>query len=212
MKKYLIDNNSDILLLFFAGWGCDEFEFQHLEANTDVLILFDYTDLNLNFNFSKYKKINLIAFSAGVFIASIIDLDIKIYKKIAISGNPYLFDEHYGLSAEIQDVLCNVTEENANDFAKNYLIKTEEEYKIFHHSKRTIESCKAEFNSLKKIYQEQKHNIKDIYDYALIGDCDPIFCISAQKEYYGNRLHLIENARHNLFFRIKNYDEIINCL
>ena len=187
MDRYLINNNSDSLLIFFTGWGCDEYEFEHLNAESDVLFLYNYSDLTLDFNFSKYKQYNLIAFSAGVFTASIFDFDFKIDKKIAVSGNPYLFDEYFGLSKTIQNVLCNITEENADDFAKNYLIKTEDEYKIFHHSNRTLESCKAEFEYLKEIYQNQKPNIKDIYDFALIGSDDEIFNIAAQKEFYKTR-------------------------
>ena len=64
-----------------------------LKSNSDVLILYDYTDLNLDFDFSKYKNFDLIAFSAGVFVASIMDFDFEINRKLAISGNPYLFDE-----------------------------------------------------------------------------------------------------------------------
>ncbi|MBQ3640406.1 DUF452 family protein [bacterium] len=210
MKKYLINKNSDKLLIFFTGWGCDETEFEHLEAESDVLILYDYNDLGLDFYFSKYKEFNLIAFSAGVFVASILDFDFKINKKIALSGNPYLFDDYLGLSKEIQNILYNITEENADDFAKNYLIKTEEEWKIFHHSKRNIASCKSEFNSLKKIYENQKQKIKNIYDIALFGKEDVIFNISAQKEYYGNKLHFVENAKHNLLFKINRYEQIFD--
>ncbi len=210
MKKYLIDKNSDNLLIFFTGWGCDEYEFEHLKASSDVLLLYDYSDLKLDFDFSKYKTFNLIAFSAGVFVSSIFEFDFKIDKKIALSGNPYLFDEHLGLSGKIQEVLYNITEESADDFAKNYLIKTSEEWKKFHHSKRTVNSCREEFNALKEIYQNNKQNIKDIFDKALIGEDDPIFNVSAQKEFFGKKLNIIENARHNLFFRIENYEEVLN--
>lgn len=209
MKKYLINKNSDSLLIFFTGWGCDEYEFKHLETHSDVLILYNYSDLNLDFDFSKYKELNLIAFSAGVFAASIMNFDFKTHKKIAISGNPYLFDENLGLSKEIQDVLYNITEKNADDFARNYLVKTDEEWKIFHHSKRTLESCRAEFDSLKELYIANKQNIKDIYDKALFGEDDLLFDIKAQRNFYGKRLNLINNARHSLFFRIKNYEQII---
>ena len=41
MKKYHIKNNSDTLLIFFAGWGADEYAFQHLTSVSDVLILYD---------------------------------------------------------------------------------------------------------------------------------------------------------------------------
>ena len=209
MKKYFINNNSDTLLLFFTGWGCDEKEFEHLRADSDVLLLYEYSDLNLEFDFSKYKEINLIAFSAGVFIASVFDFKIKLNRKIAISGNPYLFDEHFGLSKKIQEVLYNVTEETADDFARNYLVKTDDEWQVFHHSQRTIDSCKAEFDSLKRIYQTKKQIIKDIYDTAIAGDEDPIFNVLSQKEFFKDKLRIVKNARHNVFFRIKNYKDIL---
>jgi len=209
MKQYLINKNSDSLLIFFTGWGCDEYEFEHLEANSDVLILYDYSDLNLNFDFSKYKNCNLIAFSAGVFIASIFNFDFKINKKVAIGGNPYLFDEYFGLSKEILNVFDNITKENANDFAKNYLVKTDYEWKKFHHSRRTLNSCNEELENLKKLYYNYQNDIKDIFDFAIVGEEDPIFNVSAQKEFYGEKLYTIKNARHNLFFRIKNYEEIL---
>jgi len=195
-------------LIFFTGWGCDEYEFEHLESDCDVLILYDYTDLNIDFDFSKYKQFNLIAFSAGVFVASVIDFDFKINKKIAIDGNPYLFDEKLGLSQKMQDILCNITEENINDFARNYLVKTDDEWKIFHNSNRTLDSCQKEFIRLKELYQANIQNIKDIYDYALIGEYDTIFDAAKQREYYGSKLRTIENARHNPFFKIKSYEQL----
>ena len=210
MKQHFINNNSETLLIFFTGWGCDEYEFEHLETKSDVLLLYDYSNLDLDFDFSKYKKFNMLTFSAGVFIGSIYNFDFEFDKIFAVDGNPYLFDEHYGLSNEMQEILYNITEENAEEFARNYLVKTDEEWKNFHPSKRTLESCRKEFDSLKKIYQEQKQNIRNIYDYIIFGNEDPIFNISAQKEFYGNKLYLIPNARHNLFFRINNYEQILN--
>lgn len=209
MKTHLVNNNSDKLIIFFTGWGCDESEFEHIKSESDVLLLYDYTDLNLDFDFSKYKKLDLIAFSAGVFIASVMKFNFKIDKRIAISGNPYLFDEKLGLSKEIQNVLCSITEQNADDFARNYLVKTEEEWEIFHHSKRTIESCRAEFESLRALYTSKQKDIKDTFNNAIMGADDKIFNISVQKEFYRNRLKLIENARHNLFFRVKDFKEFL---
>ncbi len=210
MKQYLINNNSDTLLVFFTGWGCDEYEFEHLKSKSDVLLLYDYTDLNLNFDFSTYKEINLISFSAGVFAAAAFDFDFEVNRKIAISGNPYLFDEHFGLSGEMQKVLYGITEETAEDFARNYLVKTDDEYKNFHPSRRTIESCREEFESLKTLYQERKQKITDIYDLAIFGDEDQVFNIAVQKEFYGDRLNIIKNARHSIFFRIDSYEQIFD--
>lgn len=210
MKQYLKDNNSGKLLIFFTGWGCDESEFGHIKSDSDVLILYDYLNLDFNFDFSKYKEVNLIAFSAGTFVASLFDFDFEINKNIAISGNPYLFDEKLGLSENIQNVLRNITEENAEEFAKNYLVKTEEEFRNFHPSKRTLESCRAEFEALKRLYDDNKNKIRDIYNYALFGSDDIIFNLSSQREFYGPRLRIVENSRHNMFFRIENYNQFFN--
>ena len=210
MKKHLISTNSDNLLIFFSGWGCDEHEFEHLSSNSDVLILYDYTDIELDFDFEKYKEFNLMAFSAGVFVASIIKFDFKINRRIAIDGNPYLFDEKLGLSKDIQELLCNITEENADEFARNYLVKTEAEYQKFHPSKRTLASCMAEFNSLKDLYSMNYQNIKDIFSAALIGEDDKIFNITEQKKFYGKRLNIIKDARHNPFFKLTHYEQIVN--
>ena len=212
MKKYFIDKKSDNLLIFFTGWGCDEYEFEHLKSESDVLILYDYSDLDLDFDFSNYKKIDLISFSAGVFVASLMDFGFKIDRKIAISGNPYLFDEKLGLSKEVQDLLYNITEENTDDFARNYLVKTDEEWKNFHHSKRTLESCRKEFDSLEEIYQHNKDKIKDDYDYAIMGEFDELFSVSAQKEFFKERLNVVKNACHNLFFRIEKYEQIFDFI
>ncbi len=210
MKTYFINNNSDTLLLFFAGWGCDEYEFEHLQSDCDVLIFYEYFDLDFKFDFSKYKNFNLLAFSAGVFVASILDFNLKFDIKTALDGNPYLFDEKFGLSKQIQDILYNITIENADVFARNYLVKTDEEFKNFHPSKRTLESCKKEFDSLKNIYKNNKQKIKDIYDFAIFGQDDRIFDISAQKEFYGKKLKVVLNARHNLFFRVQKYEQLLN--
>lgn len=78
-------------MIFFTGWGCDEYEFEHLDSVSDVLLLYDYSDLNLDFDFSRYKTFDLAAFSAGVFVASVMRFNFDINRKIAISGNPYLF-------------------------------------------------------------------------------------------------------------------------
>lgn len=209
MKQYFLDKSSDKLLLFFTGWGCDELEFLHLKSASDVLFLYDYCDLNFNFDFSKYREINLLAFSAGVFVSSIMDFDFKINKKIGVSGNPYLFDEYFGLSKEILEVFRNITEENCEAFARDYLVKTDEEFKNFHPSGRTIESCNIELDKLKEIYISKKSEIKDIFDLVITGDSDPIFNLDAQKEFYGDKLRIIKNARHNLFFRIDGYKDLL---
>ena len=65
MRYFYQNNQSKELIVFFAGWGCDENQFTNLQDNKDVLILYDYQDLELDFEFSRYNRIDVIAYSAG---------------------------------------------------------------------------------------------------------------------------------------------------
>ena len=67
-----------------------------------------------------------------------------------------------------------------------------------------------EFENLKKLYFDNKYKIKDIYDIALFGSDDKIFDISAQKDFFKERLKIIQNARHSISFRINNYEQILS--
>jgi hypothetical protein len=61
----LLKNNSDRLIIFLCGWGMDEKPLLPLKTGNDVLFLFNYSDLSLDFDFSIYEKIDLIAFPVG---------------------------------------------------------------------------------------------------------------------------------------------------
>ena len=95
MQYFYQNNNSHDLIVFFSGWGCDYNQFTNLHDQKDVLILYDYQDLSLDFNFEKYENIYIIAYSAGVFVASIMADNIPhLRQKVALCGNPYLFDKN----------------------------------------------------------------------------------------------------------------------
>lgn len=93
MEMKFINNHGKNLIIFFAGWGMDWRPFSHLSAGTgyDVALFFNYTNLNPDIcntlecewrelnpecpiysMVSKYPKINLVAFGAGVWAASIL--------------------------------------------------------------------------------------------------------------------------------------------
>ena len=89
MRYFFENHHSHDLIVFFAGWGCDENQFTNLHDRKDVLILYDYHDLSLNFDFTRYANIYVIAYSAGVFVASIMaDQLPNLRCKIAVCGNP----------------------------------------------------------------------------------------------------------------------------
>ena len=90
MQTKLIQNNSKNLIIFLTGWGCDsdQFKFMYSKEN-DVLIVYDYSNLDFDIDISNYNKYYLVSFSAGVFVAGMIrNILPKFEKTIAINGNP----------------------------------------------------------------------------------------------------------------------------
>ena len=212
MQYFYQNNNSQHLIVFFAGWGCDYNQFANLQDRKDVLILYDYQNMNLDFDFSKYENIYVIAYSAGVFIASIFaDTIPNVRQKVALCGNPYLFDEKLGISQENIRVFKNITLDNYLEFRRKYMVFNDEEYEKYNklESLRTIESCENELAALQKLYNEQKSKINPLFDKAIAAENDLIFDLSAQKDFYKEKLRVIPNAKHHIFFRFNSFEDII---
>ena len=217
MQTKLIKNNSDRLIVFLTGWGCDDNQFGFMSVSGyDVLICYDYSSLELDFDFSKYKKFYLITFSAGVFVAGIIKNKLpKFEKSVAINGNPLSYDEYFGLRKEIVRIFMGVTKENALDFRRKYLVYDEKEYVLFNknQSYRTFESCQEELASL-VAYVKNNEIFK--FDIAVISMNDKIFNPSHQLEYWNNKefqpnckVVELENSAHFPFFSLNDYSKII---
>lgn len=211
MQYFYINNNSRDLIVFFAGWGCDHNQFADLHDRKDVLILYDYQDLNLDFDFSEYENIYIIAYSAGVFIASIFsDFIPNVRQKTALCGNPYLFDETLGISSETIKVFEAITLDNYLEFRRKYMVFSDEEYERYNklESLRTIESCAAELEAIRKMYDRYKARINPLFDKAIAAENDLIFNLQAQKDFYKDKLHVIKNAKHHIFFKYNSFEEI----
>jgi len=211
MQYFYINNNSRDLIVFFAGWGCDHNQFADLRDRKDVLILYDYQDLNLDFDFSEYENIYIIAYSAGVFIASIFsDFIPNVRQKTALCGNPYLFDETLGISSETIKVFEAITLDNYLEFRRKYMVFSDEEYERYNklESLRTIESCAAELEAIRKMYDRYKARINPLFDKAIAAENDLIFNLQAQKDFYKDKLHVIKNAKHHIFFKYDSFEEI----
>ena len=213
MQYFYINNNSADLIVFFAGWGCDENQFTNLHDEKDVLILYDYQNLELDFDFSKYENIYVLAYSAGVFVASILANHIpNVRQKVALCGNPYLFDEILGLSAEVVQVFREITLDNYLEFRRKYMVFSDAEYVKYNQlqSIRSIESCQNELDALQRLYQQNKLQINPAFDKAIVAENDLIFNLSAQKKFYQDKLVIVPNARHHIFFKFKSFEEMLD--
>ena len=213
MKQYFIDNKSDKLIVFFAGWGCDEHQFANLkDRNYDVLVLYDYNGLGLDFYFSKYREVEVIGYSAGVFVASIIaDRIPNLKHKIALNGNPYLFDEKKGLSSAIVNTFKQITMDNYLDFRREYMVDSDEEFELYNQlqSERSLESCQSELQKLQEFYKRYLGEINPVFDKAIISEHDKIFNFKAQQDFYGDKLYVLPETKHHVFFKFKSFEDIL---
>lgn len=212
MQYFYQNKNSSDLIVFFAGWGCDYNQFENLHDQKDVLILYDYQNLELSFDFNKYKNIDIIAYSAGVFVSCLLfDKIPNIRRKIALCGNPYLFDDVLGINEQKLEILKNINLDNYLEFRRNYMVYSDEEYEKYNQlqSLRSIESCQSELIFLQKLYNENKDNILPHFDKAIVAENDLLFDVEAQKDFYKDRLNIIKNTRHHIFFRFNSFEEMI---
>lgn len=214
METKYIGNNSKNIIVFLTGWGCDDnqFKFMKNSNNYDILLCYDYTTVDFDFDFSNYEKCYLIAFSAGVFMANILKPQLPEFeKKIAINGNPLAYDEYFGLRKEIVDIFNGVTKENALDFRRKYLVYNDREFRKFNanQSHRSFESCKQELNSLRNYIDNPCEQID--FDVSVLSMEDKIFVPSRQMEYWKDKSRCVtlENSAHFPFFLLDDYKNII---
>lgn len=216
MKKQFVEKGKKDLIVFLSGWGCDDAQFKNMTETIndyDLVLCWDYSDGNfeLDTDFSKYEKVYLIAYSAGVFVANLVAEKIpSIYKKIAINGNPLLFDSYYGLTPAIEKVFREISLDNYMDFRRNYLVCSEEELNFFnaHSSMRTIESCTQELDTLKALANKEFKPCS--FDKVLLGEKDRIFSYKKQCEYFKDNIVTLPNCAHNVFYEIQHFEDIIS--
>ena len=214
MKFFLKKTESERLIVFFAGWGCDENQFINLKDKENLLITYNYENLDLDFDFSPYTHIDILAYSAGVFIASAWKPCFKIGKKVAINGNPYLFDEKLGLSKRMVDEFRSINLDNYLEFRRRYMVVNEVEFQKYNklQSQRTIESCLLELDSLQKLYEKYKNQLLTDYDALILSDQDILFDFETQKKFYTCPIKVIPNTKHHLFFKFSSFREMLDLI
>lgn len=211
MKLKLINNSSEDLIIFLSGWGCDDNQFKDMRSAKNVLLCWDYSDINFDFDASAYKNVYLLAYSAGVFAAGLIKNKLPALKqKTAVNGNPLIFDDYYGIPKDVIKVFRGLNLSNYMDFRRDYLVAGEEELEDFNKnsSLRTFESCFEELDNLQKLAAREYPVME--FDKAIIAEKDKIFSPARQKEYFRGKYKTLSDCAHNVFYRFKNFDEILD--
>ena len=102
MKQvYIINENHPQLLLFFAGWAADETPFkQYRPKDMDYMICYDYRTLDFDYSiFDRYRQVNVVAWSMGVWMGSLILSQVSRDKvfSLAFNGTTYPIDNLEGI-------------------------------------------------------------------------------------------------------------------
>lgn len=200
--KWLNYKKNKELIVFFNGWGLDEGVISHLyPRNFDVLMFYDYNNLETDFDFfvfEKYSRKYLIAWSMGVMVATLFNIEYDY--KVAINGTLKPIDNEYGIPVRIYDLtLKNYNPKGAQKFLKSMFNKN---YKL-PEIKRDFENQKSELAAIR----EYKSNLDFKYDKVLISDDDKIIPSKNQSNYWGIKPNL--RSGHSPFNLYHNWSEIL---
>lgn len=192
----------------------DEKPFEPLLNNRDILFVSDSSELNFNLanncDFDKYEKLILIAFSAGVFMASYLQDILPIFDlKIAVNGTLNMLDEQQGVPQAIFTEMENLTVENALEFREK-ITDNETDLDLFnkYQPSSSLESSINELKMFKKNFSTPKN-----FDFnkIIIGKNDIIFPTKNQLRAWDNHKTICETTGGYFpFYEISSLDEIIN--
>lgn len=209
MKSFWLkqDNNKE-LIVFFNGWGFDDDIVKDLNQDGfDILIIYDYRDLDLDFsqfNFKKYEKKHLICWSMGVMVSNLFYSVFNDFNsKIAINGTPKMIDDEFGIPKRIFSLtLKRFNEESAKKFSENMF--NNDEISIL--PKRNIEELKQELESLNNVVIEEEMK----FDKAYISTEDKIVPAKNQLNYWLNKTSTeLLNAPHYPFNQFRGWKNIL---
>ena len=190
------------LIVFFNGWGMDENIVNNLSCeNYNVLMFYDYNNLDVNFDFSilkEYLEKYLVAWSMGVMIATLFDLDYK--SRIAINGTLKPIDDKYGIPSKIYNLtLKGFSPIGAQKFIKNMFKENYDLPKI----NRDFEGQKTELEAL----THYKANMNFKYDKVLISSEDKIIPTKNQVKFWNMKPNI--DSGHAPFNNFTKWSELL---
>lgn len=201
--KWLNKNNNKDLIVFFNGWGMDASVVKHLEVDLyDIIMFYDYNNLETDFSFKsldKYLNKYLVAWSMGVMVATLFDVNVN--SATAINGTLKPIDNEFGIPNRIYDLtIRGFSPQGAEKFIKNMFSSGEV---ILPEINRDFENQKSELSALKN-YQS---NLDFKYTRVIISDNDKIIPTKNQIAYWGIESNV--KGGHAPFNNFKSWSELL---
>lgn len=200
MKQYFIQRKHfPRLTLFFAGWGMDEHPFMDCRpADSDLLVCYDYRSLEFDFTLLQgYRDIRLVAWSMGVWAASVVlqDAAVPLGERIALNGTVTPVDDRRGIpQAVFGKTLESLNEVALEKFIRRMCLRKENLAAFLSkRPQRPVEELKEE---LRKIGEQVKAVAVPRLEWgrAVIGTDDLIFPAANQRNAWQTGVEVAEYA------------------
>ena len=215
MKKLWISRqNSKNLLLFFNGWGMDAKPFAHLDIpdNMDILMIYDYTELEeLDKEFTDYERVDLVAYSLGVYAASKVLGGMDFVNAVAINGTLKPISDDEGIAPAIfQGTIDSWSEVARLKFNRRMCGVKHNKFYQANLPERSVEDQKAELIALQSLINAGTEP-QNIFNKAVISAADRIFPKSAQEKHWtAKRIqHTVIDEPHFYFADLKSWKDLL---
>ena len=184
------------LILIYAGWAMDWRPFRGLAAHGyDIAVVWDYRELTADWSriLSRYDEVCLLAWSFGVFAASVTmhELLPRITKCIAVNGTLAPIDAGKGINPDIfAATLEGMSPNNLRRFYRSMFL-TKEQYDAFRANapKRDIDEAIAELEAFETHTIFHAPQVEE-WDLAIISEHDRIFMPQAQVAAWHGRTNI----------------------
>ncbi|MDO5651578.1 MAG: DUF452 family protein [Moraxella sp.] len=188
MQTQHIRHNHDnsALIVYFAGWGTSPELVRHwqLPSDTDVLLCWDYRNLTLDFDFTRYQSLYLVAWSMGVWAAEQCVADLSFVRAVAINGTPLLIHDDLAIvQAVFEGTLHGFDEQTRTKFERRMCGNRE----LLHAYQASPLRPTAQIHQeLMAVYQAmpQAKRPSIAWQKAIIGRQDKIFPSANQLEFW----------------------------
>ena len=214
MKTKFYDHQGKHLIVYFAGWGTPLDAVAHLilPTNHNLLICYNYQDLTLDFDFSAYQQIRVVAWSMGVWVAERVLQGITLQSATAVNGTGLPCDDGFGIPYAIfKGTLDNLTENTRSKFERRICGDkvSFERYQQF--SARSFNEIHRELIALFAMIQQDKRTDLIHWTNAWISSRDKIFMPANQHQYWASRCAVQEiEGEHYVFSRFTHWSALWN--
>lgn len=216
IEKDIIQGNHKLVLLF-SGWAASPDAFKGIgkDKDTDLWICYDYREIMFDQEaLAGYREIHLVAWSLGVWVASVVlrGSRLPILEAIAINGTPCPVHDQWGIPEVIfQGTLDNLTEEGLHRFNRRMcgnrkLLEAYEEI-----PSRPLTEVREELEHLFTAIQERPTDTSlfNGWTRAIISSGDRIFPTGNLHAYWQDRCPITEiEAPHYPFYVWKQWNEL----